>query len=366
MDDISLYKINLSFFDSGEKTEKPTAKKRDKARKEGQVAKSPEVSTAFLFIAVFSSIRLFFPRMSLNLINLFSYSFKNISNIDNLYTPVDLKENGKVILLLFGAIVGPLLAISFIIAFISSFIQVGWHPTTKPLKPKFSKLNPLKGFKRMFSMSALMNFFKSIFKLVIIGFAVYLLIKDELIVLSGIFYLDLFSGSVYIGNLILKIGLNIGLLFLTIALFDYIYQRIKLTKDLKMTKQEIKEEHKSVEGNPQIKQRIRQKMMESSMRRMMNDVPTADVIITNPTHYAVAIVYDQSSGKAPVVVAKGIDHLAQKIKEVGKENNIDIVENKILARTLYSTVDIGKEIPEELYQSVAEILAYIYKLKNKV
>ncbi len=361
-----LFKMNLSFFDSGDKTEKPTAKKRKKARKEGQVAKSPEVSTAFLLIAVFFAFKLLFPSIIKSALIIYTEAFNEIRYYDKVYEVNELKENTKYIMFMFFSAVGPILGVSFLVSFISNYIQVGWHPTTKPLKPKFSKLNPIKGVKKIISFAAVMNLFKSIGKLAVIGFTSYIIIKDKIPSLINLFAFELIDGTIFVGKLIIDLGIGIGFLFLAIALIDYIYQKLKLTKDLKMSKQEIKEEYKSVEGNPLIKGKIKQKMLEASMRRMMDDVPTADVIITNPTHYAVAIKYDPNGKDAPQVVAKGKDHLAKKIRELGKESNIEIVENKILARTLYATVDIGKEIPEELYQSVAEVLAYVYKLKNKV
>ena len=166
------------------------------------------------------------------------------------------------------------------------------------------------------------------------------------------------------GNIIIEFGIEISIIFIVIGIVDYIFQKWKFGEDMKMTKQEVKDEYKNTEGNPEIKGRIRQKMREASQRRMMQDVPKADVVITNPTHFAVAIKYDAEVSKAPIVVAKGEDYLAQKIKEVAREHNVEIVENKPLARMLYHNVDIGAEIPPELYQAVAEVLAMVYHMKN--
>jgi len=275
----------------------------------------------------------------------------------------------KLIVYIFGQIliiIAPMLIVSFSVGIITNLVQVGWKPTTKPLKPKFSRLNPMSGFKRLFSMKSMFELLKSIVKLTIIGVIIYNIVKNELNHIQELLNMEILQAAIYIGNLIIDIGLSVGLYFIFIAIADFAYQKFNLHKELKMTKQEVKEEYKNSEGNPEIKGKIKQKMRESSMRRMMQDVPQADVIITNPTHYAVALKYDKEKAQAPIVVAKGEDHLARKIKQVAKENNVEIVENKYLARTLYATVDIGKEIPPELYQAVAEVLAFVYNLKNKL
>ncbi len=361
-----LINMNLSFFDDGEKTEQPTARKRDKAREEGQVAKSAEIATAFLLIAVFLALRTFMPYMMSNILNLLINTYGQIHMFDRLYSIENIMIFFSNIIVVIVTTVLPIMLISMLIGFVSNYIQVGWHPTTKPLQPKFSKLNPISGFKRIFSFNAIMELFKSIAKLSVIILVTYNVLEERIPVLMQLSYYTLNDALIIVGDNIITLGITVGAVFIVVALIDYIYQRRKLTKDLKMTKQEIKEEYKSVEGNPLIKGQIKQKMREASMRRMMDDVPSADVIITNPTHYAVCIKYEPGENNVPVVVAKGVDHMAKRIKEVGASNNIEIVENKPLARALYATVDIGGQIPEELYQSVAEILAYVYRLKNKV
>ncbi len=360
-----LIKMNLSFFDEGEKTEQPTARKRNQAREEGQVAKSAEIATAFLLIAVFFALKMLMPYMMNTVLSFFLNTYAQISNFNNLYSIEDIMVFFTDVIIVIVITVAPIMLISMLIGFVSNYIQVGWHPTAKPLQPKFSKLSPISGFKRIFSFNSIMELFKSIAKLGIIIFATYNVIKDRIPILMQLSYYDLRDSILFVGDSIIALGITVGAIFIAIALIDYIYQKRKLTKDLKMTKQEIKEEYKSVEGNPLIKGQIKQKMREASMRRMMDDVPSADVIITNPTHYAVCIKYEPGENNVPKVVAKGVDHMAKRIKEVGAEHNIEIVENKPLARALYASVDIGNQIPEELYQSVAEILAYVYRLKNK-
>ncbi len=358
-------RLNLRFFEesSGEKTEKPTQKKKTKAREEGQVAKSGEIGTAFLFISVFVALRAFAGGMLTGLRRLFLYAIELSAQSNELFTVEGLRQAGLSMFAEGVLVVLPIFAVSIVVGLITNIAQVGWHPTTKPLKPKFSKLNPMKGFKRMFSFHIVLDLVKSVLKFSIIALTIYNLFMAEKSVLFLIFRMDLMGAVSKIGNIAVDMAINVGFLYLFIAALDFAYQKYKHGKDLKMTKQEIKEEYKQTEGDPFIKGKIKQKMRESSMRRMMQQVPTADVIITNPTHFAIALKYENGMN-APVVIAKGQDYLALKIKEVAKENNIVTVENKPLARTLYSTVEIGQEIPPELYQAVAEILGYVYKLKN--
>ena len=359
-------KINLRYFDEGEKTEKATPKKKKKAREEGQVAKSPEVNTAFLLITAFFGLQFFAPHMAGGISNVFVYSFGLIANIHNIY---DLDFMPRLIAYMFMQVVLlalPLMLVSLAVGVVANVLQVGWHPTMKPLMPKLSKLNPIKGFKRVFSMRALVELVKSLIKFAIILIVIYSVVQSEIENIPFLMEINVVGSAAFVGGLIIRLGTTIGIIFLFVALFDYSYQRYKHTKELRMSKHEIKEEYKQSDGNPQIKGKIKQKMREISMRRMMQGVPNADVIITNPTHYAVALAYDRNSGEAPRVVAKGVDFLARRIREKAKENKIEIVENVQLARTLYQTVDVGHEIPPELFQAVAEVLAFVYKLKNKV
>ena len=210
-----------------------------------------------------------------------------------------------------------------------------------------------------------MNLVKSVALVLIIGTVVIQTIKSKQGVLFRFYEVPLMTALQIIGDIVFDLGIKISAIYLIVGIGDYIYQKIKFKNDMMMTKQEVKDEYKNSEGDPQIKSKIRQKMRQASMRRMMQDLPKADVVITNPTHFAVALQYDLQIAKAPRVIAKGEDFLAQKIKEAAREHNIEIVENKPLARALYANVDIGEEIPEELYQAVAEVLAYVYNIKNK-
>ena len=259
----------------------------------------------------------------------------------------------------------PFFAFGFIVTALISVIQVGWKVTGKPLQPKFDKFNPINGFKRIFSKDSIFELIKSILKIFVIIYVAYTSIKGNAQDIFILYEIPLMQAILLCGTVIINAGLKISLVYLVIGLADFTYQKYRFNEDMKMTKQEVKDEFKNTEGNPEIKGRQRQRMREASRRRMMQDVPKADVVITNPTHFAVAIKYDAETSKAPVVLAKGEDYLAQKIKEAAREHHIEIVENKPLARMLYANVDIGQEIPPELYQAVAEILAMVYNMREK-
>ena len=259
----------------------------------------------------------------------------------------------------------PFFAFGFVVTALISVIQVGWKVTGKPLQPKFDKFNPVNGFKRIFSKDSIFELVKSILKIFVIVYVAYTSIRGHAQDIFILYEIPLMQAIMLCGTVIINAGLKISLVYLVIGLADFIYQKYRFNEDMKMTKQEVKDEFKNTEGNPEIKGRQRQRMREASRRRMMQDVPKADVVITNPTHFAVAIKYDAETSKAPVVLAKGEDYLAQKIKEAAREHHIEIVENKPLARMLYANVDIGQEIPPELYQAVAEILAMVYNMREK-
>ena len=301
-------------------------------------------------------------------IDIFSYIYENMPDF------VKINEGGLSVQAVAGLIASvtlksllimlPFMAFGFVVTLLVSIVQVGWKVSTKPMKPELSKLNPLNGFKRIFSKDSLFELVKSILKIVIIIYIAYTSIKDNANDLFALYDLGLNQAVALVGTLIINTGIKISIVYLVIGLADFIYQKHKFNEDMKMTKQEVKDEYKNTEGDPQIKGRQRRKMQEVSQKRMMQDVPKADVVITNPTHFAVALKYEAEVSSAPVVLAKGEDYLAQKIKEVARENKIEIVENKPLARMLYHNVDVGAEIPPELYQAVAEVLAAVYKAKN--
>ncbi|RKM62435.1 flagellar biosynthesis protein FlhB [Butyrivibrio sp. CB08] len=373
-DDNLLIKYNLQFFaedaNGAEKSEEPTTKKLDDARKEGQVAKSQEVATAFSLLALFVILRILYPFIGSNFQAIFERVYNNIPNVARTYdgylpvaTIISILNNAILTMLLIAA---PFLIIGFLIAFLSDLVQVGFKPTSKPLQPKLSKINPISGMKKIFSTRKLFELGKSILKLAVMAVVIYSFFTGRTESLFLLYDMPLKQAIGLMGDLIISLGLRIGVAYMIIAIMDLIYQRRKFKKDMMMTKQEVKDEYKNSEGDPAVKSAQKRRMMESSRRRMMQQLPQADVVITNPTHYAVAIKYDAEEADAPIVVAKGSDYLAQKIKEIAKENGVEIVENKPLARMLFANVEIGEMVPPELYKAVAEVLAYVYHLKGKI
>lgn len=362
--------LDLQFFaeegPGGEKTEEPTPKKLEDARKEGQVARSQELTTAVGLITLFALLKIIVSVLADSFsesFNLFYGSMDTYAHdvFNSGYATAFVNEAMTQILI----ICLPIFAAAIAAAIIINALQVKWKPTAKPLKPKFSKISPMKGFKRMFSKEKLFDLLKAVVKIALVGYMTYSTLVDEADTINILYDIDLFPAVMLIGNIVINMGIKISIVFLVIGVADYIYQKIKFTRDMRMTKQEIKDEFKQTEGDPKIKGQIRQKMREASRRRMMQRLPEADVVITNPTHLACAIKYDRETQKAPILIAKGADFLAQRIKEVARENFIPIVENKPLARMLYHNVELEEEIPEELYQMTAEVLAYVYSLEGK-
>jgi flagellar biosynthetic protein FlhB len=265
----------------------------------------------------------------------------------------------------FFTIISPVLVMAVVVGFTANVIQVGFKISTKAIQPKLEKINPLGGLKKMFSIRSLVTLFRDTFKLLIIGFVAYKVIASEF---DDLFLLPEMTVSTIastMGTLALSIALKVGAAILVIALLDYFYQKYEFEKSIRMTKQEIRDEFKDTEGSPQVKARVRQIQREMSRKRMMDEVSLADVVVTNPTHLAVALKYSQDAMTAPQVVAKGERLIAQKIKDIALENNIPIVEDKPLARSLYKLCDVGDVVPETLFRAVAEILAYVYKMKDK-
>ena len=362
------FPYQLQFFaeSGGEKTEEASAKKLSDARKEGQVAKSQELIMASGLMALFLVLKMFIAFIGRSLLESFSSSFNKIDRLakEEFNTTIAaslLKDVGIDIIV----ICLPVFITGMAISFIVNAFQVKWESTGKPLQPKLNKINPLSGFKKLFSKDKIVELIKSILKIVVISYLVYNTLKDEVGKLAIMYEIgNLSAAIVMVGDIIINLGMQISAVFMLIGLADLFYQKRKFKKDMRMTKQEVKDEFKQSEGDPQIKSKIRQKMRDASQRRMMQELPTADVVITNPTHFACALKYDKERSEAPILIAKGADYIAGKIKEVAKENKIPIVENKPLARMLYFNVDLDEEIPGELYQMVAEVLAYVYSLKN--
>lgn len=372
--DLEKLPLNLQFFakdgPGGEKTEEPTAKKLEDARKEGQVAKSKEIANGLGLLALFLLLKIMVGSIGTSFLESFSMVYNRIPVICKLNggtSPMgDISVLLRTVMLRLLIILLPVLLIGFAVAFVSDLFQVKWRPTSKPLQPKFSKLNPLNGIKKIFSAQSLVELVKSVAKILLIALVTYSYIKKKSGLLYALYDMSMMQAVNLIGETVIELGIRISAIYMIIAGADFMYQKYKFKNDMKMTKQEVKEEYKNAEGDPEIKGKIKARMREASQRRMMQAIPKADVVITNPTHYAVAIRYDTEVAPAPIVVAKGSDYLAQKIKQIARENNVEIVEDKPLARMLFANVDVDKQIPPELYQAVAEILAMVYHAQGKV
>jgi len=351
----------------GEKTEDATAKKLSDVRKEGNVAKSREIPTAATLLALFVCLKFTMGFVGDRLLYTFLEYYEKIPH----YTSegIDIKGFSALItgsIIDLSIIIVPFLLAGFVVAFFSNSLQFKFQVTAKPLEPKFNKMNPINGFKRMFSLNTLMELLKSIVKVFVIGYIAYNVFSEHVKDIYILYDISLTQGILLMYDIILELLIKVTILFIVISAADFMFQRWKFKQDNKMTKQEVKDEYKNQEGDPKVKGQQRQRMQQASQRRMMAAIPEADVVITNPTHFAVALSYKSGQGQAPIVVAKGADFLAGRIKDIAREHKVDIVENKPLARMLYYNVDLGSEIPPELYQAVAEVLAYVYQLHNRV
>lgn len=367
-----IIQYDLQFFakdgPGGEKTEPATSKKLSDARSEGQVCKSRELDQALALVGLFLTLKVAVSFMGSTFLEVFSDIYNKIPDTEAAteLSTVAVMSYMQHAALLSLKLAGPFFAVGFLIAFVSNLVQVKWKVSTKPLQPKLDKFNPVNGFKRMFSKDSLFELLKSIVKITMIAIIAYTSIRSHLQEIFLLYHISLNQAIALVGSIVIDVGLKIAIVYCVVGAVDYLYQKHKFNEDMKMTKQEVKDEMKNSEGDPQIKSKQRQRMQEASRRRMMQDVPQADVVITNPTHYAVALKYDAGTGTAPILVAKGADLIAQRIKEIARENKVEIVENKPLARMIYTNVEIGREIPPELYQAVAEILAAVYRAHNRV
>ena len=344
-----------------EKTEAPSQKKRDDSRQEGQVAVSRELPSALMLGAV----SLYFWALGETTVNqlkaVWAYSFNNLVTKD-FTTPLLWKVFIDTVFMVTPIVIG-LFALVVLVALFSNYIQVGFVLVPFKLKPE--RLNPMEGFKRIFSVNGLAELMKSLFKMGVIGYITFVTYQQEimpLLTLSRLTPEGIFAFNFQIiGTLFGRVALALAIL----AVFDFLYQRWHLDQQLMMTKQEVKEEMRQTEGDPLLKSRVRQMMRDASRARMMENVPKADVVVTNPTHYAVALQYDREVMDSPRLVAKGADYMARRIREVAEENGVTIVENPLVAREVYNTLEIGDDIPEHLFRAVAEILAYVFKLKGR-
>jgi flagellar biosynthetic protein FlhB len=347
-----------------DRTEPATPKKREEARRKGQVAKSREIVSVAVLGTGILYLFLGGESMAMTLGNTIKQAFAMVPElcVADLSTVVVFHQTIRSFL----AIVLPLMLVLSAAAILASMVQTGFVWSVTPLAPKASKIDPIQGMKRIFSKRAGVELGKSLAKMIIVGWAAFSTLQDEVHHLTELAYQSEAQIMSLLGNASLKVATRCCTVIVLLAVLDYLYQRWEYEQNLKMTKQEVKEEFKQTEGDPLVRSRIRSIQREMARRRMMEEVKTADVVITNPQHLSIALRYDSAAMTAPTVVAKGADKIAFKIREVAREYAIPMVENKILAQNLYRSVDVGQEIPEDLYRAVAEILAYVYGLKRKV
>lgn len=346
-----------------EKTEKATPKKRRDQRKEGNVLQSKEVVTAVSVLGIFTAVKLLAGFMFENLLGFTTKVYEQIGSVK--ITADTIMPFFVDIITVVAIVVGPVCAIAMLLGIIPTIAQTRGLFTMKALMPKFSRLNPLEGVKKMFSAQAVVGILKGLIEVIVISYLVYNEINDRLPKIIGLMKAGIMQGVTYAAATVFDLVMLICILLVFVAAADFLFQWWQFEKKLKMSKQEVKEEFKQMEGDPQIKSKIKQRQQQMAQSRMMQEVPSADVVIRNPTHFAVALRYDQDKNRAPQVIAKGKDYLALKIVEIAEKNNVYTMENPPLARALYAQVDLGREIPFELYDAVAEVLTVVYKEKNK-
>ena len=357
-------RLDLQYF-AGEKTEKATPKKREDSRKKGQVLKSPDVTSAIVLLTVFVFLFFFASFLRTEIFSFFSVTFTKYMLIETLTIDTAIIIY-KDMLLEMAVILLPIMLVAVVAAVAANYFQFGLLFTTEPLKFDLKKIDPIKGLKRIFSLKAIIELLKSILKISFIGSITTLILWMNLEQVLSLSFKTAWNTLSTVGWLTGTMGIAASCVLLFISILDFFYQKFDYEKNLKMSKQDIKDEHKNSEGDPIVKSRIRQRQREMAMRRMMQEIPSADVVITNPTHFAIVLKYDDESMDAPTVVAKGADFVAQKIKLIAKENNVVMVENRQLARSMFDQVEVGQRIPDEFFKAVAEVLAYVYRIKQKI
>ncbi|MGJ9381425.1 flagellar biosynthesis protein FlhB [Salipaludibacillus neizhouensis] len=355
--------LDLQYF-AQEKTEKASPKKRKEERNKGQVAKSADVNTAIILLVVF----LFFGVIGTFVVDqLFAMARFTFTD----YLLLELSEENVVAMFMeftyqSTIVLAPIMLVTICAAIFSNYIQVGFLFAPEAIQVKLSKLDPIKGFKRIFSVRALVEFLKSMLKIFLVslvtGGVLWIFMEDLLSL--GLYSIE--DGMILIIELVVLMGISVSVLLIFLSILDYMYQKYDHEKNIRMSKQDMKDEYKKTEGDPLIKGKIKEKQRQMAMSRMMQEVPKADVVITNPTHYAVALKYEDGKMEAPVVIAKGVDYIALKVINVAKNNEVITVENRPLARALYAQAEIGDQVPEDLFKAVAEVLAYVYRIEKKV
>lgn len=348
----------------GEKSEEPTPHRLREAREKGQVAKSHEITVAFVLLFSYFLFRYLGEFMWKNLIEMAQSIFAQIPSARG-FSAIFA---GYILLLGIrglALVVMPIFGLAFIATFLAEAVQTGFAFSVDPLTPRLERINPLEGFKRIFfSLQGLVELVKSILKIVIVFYIAWTAAKEDLPYIVILLDAQPWDALVLGGSIAYKIAIRVGLFYIAVAILDYFYRRWEYMKNLKMTRQEVKEEYKRLEGDPMVKQRMRDLQRQVAYQRMMAAVPQADVVVTNPTYIAVALKYEPPKMKAPVVLAKGERKIAEEIRRIAAEREIPIIENELLARSIYRSTKINQQIPRELYQATAEVLAYVYKIKR--
>jgi flagellar biosynthesis protein FlhB len=348
-----------------EQTEKATPKRQGEARQRGQIPRSPDVAGALIFLTIIIALHLTF----VSTFQLAEHSFAVAIQTANGRIPVNIHSVWGLFARSFAAYLA-LMSVAFggavVIAIVANLLQFGFLFAPKKIAPKFGVLNPIPGLKRMFfSMQALVQLGKQLAKITVVFVIVFMQLHDQIPVFYSLAHAPPADIVMSIEGMAYGIGIRFGVLFFVLGMIDYFYERYRLAQSLKMTKTEVKDEHRQQEGNPEMRQAVKQRQRASARKRMMAAVPRATVVVTNPTHFAVALEWDEITMDAPILTAKGADLMARRIRELAREHNVPIMENPPLARALYDKVELDSPVPPNLYAAVAQVIAFIYKLKNR-
>jgi flagellar biosynthetic protein FlhB len=349
---------------SGEKTEDATTQRREEFRRTGQVAQSKEIATVLILMGVAVLCYFLSREFLIEISKIFSSAFTD--QIVNAARQGEMLAALRYGFLHSAMIIGPIFGVALLLAVGSTVSQIGFITAWENLEPDLNRINPISGFQKIFNLRGLIEGAKSIIKIIIVSTVVFMIIKKEMAFTPQLVQLSTTQIFAYIGHVLFRLVGGVCALMAVLAVLDFAYQKWDLERRMRMTKQEVKEEFKQREGDPMIKSRIRRIQRELSQKRMMDKIPKADVIVTNPTHIAVALQYDRVTMAAPVMIAKGADLIAERIKKIAREHNIPVVENVPLARALFKTLKINQPIPKNLYNAVAEILAYVYRIKGRI
>ncbi len=350
---------------AGEKTEQPTQKKRQDSRKEGEALKSQELNNSITMFGAILAFSVLWRSMLDNLLKFYTNIFKTGFTRFSTITYATIPDIFTLMIKTLFVVSGPVVLLILTSGVFINYIQVGVLFTPKAIMPKANRVSVIEGMKRLFSVKTLMNFLKSLLKVAAFIFIGYLTIEPLVQVTAQLINENLNTAIEFGATNMISLAIKLLIAMAFVSVVDYVFQWFQFEKKLKMSKQEVKDEHKNTEGNPEVRSRIKKIQSELSASRMMQAIPDADVVITNPTHYAIALLYERDTSSAPVVIARGADYLAKKIKEKARENEIEIVEKKELAQALYKVTRVGDLIPLELFDAVAEVLAYVYSLEKK-